>query len=142
MSSPPTTSFMSELRSDTPLVQSRRPGPMLRVLSSQFSVLRRQCRNSRLGFPRSEAPLWELIRLWPTSVVRLALVLCALAYFAPAQQVDFGLSGSTLWSPKPQTSSQAYLPPAETGGIFAGASLQYFGDRRWGLNIEGAFRST
>ena len=114
---------------------------MRRVLRSQFSFLSKPCRDSRLGCPRSKAPLWDLIRLWPGSILRVALALGALACFAPAQQVDFGLSGSTLWSPKPQTSSQAYIPPAETAGIFAGASLQYLSDRRWGLNIEGAFRT-
>jgi len=114
---------------------------MLKVLSFQFSVPRRQCRDSRVGPLRSEAPLREQVQTWSSSVLRLALVLSALATFAQAQQVDFGLSGSTLWSPKPLTSSQAYVPPAESGGTYAGASLQYFGERRWGLNIEGAFRA-
>lgn len=114
---------------------------MRRVLSFQFSVLSRPYRDDRLGSPGSEVPLREQVQPWSASVLRLALVLCALANFAHAQQVDFGLNGSTLWSPKPLTSSQAYVPPAESGGTYAGASLQYFGERRWGLNIEGAFRA-
>jgi outer membrane protein with beta-barrel domain len=114
---------------------------MRRVLSLQFSVLSRPYRDDRLDSPRSEVPLREQVQPWSASVLRLALVLCALANFAHGQQVDFGLNGSTLWSPKPLTSSQAYVPPAESGGTYAGASLQYFGQRRWGLNIEGAFRA-
>jgi len=114
---------------------------MQRTLSSQIPVPRSPRRDERLGGPRSEAPFRERVQAGPASVLWLALALCALANFAHGQQVDFGLSGSTLWSNSPLTSSQAYVPPAESGGTYAGASLQYFGERRWGLNIEGAFRA-
>src|SRR6516162_2305435 len=114
MSSPPTTSSMSELPSGTPFVQSRRPGRMQRTLSSQIPVPRSPRRDERLGGPRSEAPFRERVQAGPASVLWLALALCALANFAHGQQVDFGLSGSTLWSNSPLTSSQAYVPPAES----------------------------
>jgi len=70
----------------------------------------------------------------------LASVLTALVTFAPAQQIDLAAGASTLWSSKPHTASEAFLPPAESGGTYAGASLQYFGERRVGINIEGTFR--
>jgi len=70
-----------------------------------------------------------------------AFLLAALVSFAPAQQIDLAGGASTLWSPKPHTASQAFLPPAENGGTYAGASLQYFGEKRLGINIEGAFRA-
>ena len=70
----------------------------------------------------------------------LAFALASLNSFAPAQQIDFALGGSTLWSPKPLSASQAFLPPAEKGGTFGGASLQYLTERHFGVNVEGAFR--
>ena len=76
-----------------------------------------------------------------TVFLRLACVLAALVPFAPAQQIDFAVGGSTLWSTKPLSASQAFLPPAEKGGIYAGASLQYLTEKRLGINIEGAFRA-
>jgi len=86
----------------------------------------------RLGAPDSRVLALAL---------RLACVVVALVSFAPAQQIDVGGGGSTLWSPKPLTASQAFLPPAEEGGILAGASLQYLTEKRLGLNLEGAFRA-
>ena len=80
---------------------------------------------------------WQL----RTAFLRLACVLAALVGFAPAQQIDFAVGGSTLWSTKPLTASQAFFPPAEKGGIFAGASLQYLTESRLGINVEGAFRA-
>ena len=73
-------------------------------------------------------------------IVLLFFMLAGLAGLAHAQQIDLAASGSTLWSPKPLTASQAFLPPAASGGILAGASLQYLTERRLGLNLEGAFR--
>jgi hypothetical protein len=67
-------------------------------------------------------------------------MLAGLASFACAQQIDFAVGGSTLWSPKPLTASQAFLPPALKGGTYANASLQFLGEKRFGLNIEGAAR--
>ena len=121
---------------------------MLRVLSSQFPVLRKQTflgwlseAAQRMLRTRSRLSLrtenWQL----RTALLRLACVLGALVTFAPAQQIDLGVSGSTLWSTKPLTASQAFPPPAEKGGVYAGASLQYLTEKRLGLNIEGAFRT-
>jgi hypothetical protein len=67
--------------------------------------------------------------------------LAALIPVARAQQIDLAVGGSTLWSTKPLTASQAFVPPAEKGGTYAGASLQYLTERRLGINIEGAFRA-
>jgi hypothetical protein len=119
---------------------------MLRVLSSQFPVLRRDPR-ARLLTARSWA-LRTCARIslgtenWHLSTAfLLACVLAALVSFAPAQQIDFAGGASTLWSPGPLTASQAFLPPAESGGLYANGSLQYIGEKRLGLNIEGAFRA-
>jgi hypothetical protein len=76
-------------------------------------------------------------------LLRAALLVCLLATldgFATAQQIDFGIGGSTLWSPRPLSASQAFLPPAEKGGVFGSASLQYLTERHLGINVEGAFR--
>jgi hypothetical protein len=120
---------------------------MRRVLSSQFPALRKTIldrlskaadrgRRTRARFSlRTEN--WQL----RTAFLRLACVLAALVPFAPAQQIDFAVGGSTLWSTKPLTASQAFLPPAEKGGIYAGASLQYLTEKRLGISIEGAFRA-
>ena len=67
------------------------------------------------------------------------LALCA--GFAHAQQIDFAVGANTLWSPRPHTASQAFLPPAESGGIYPNVSLQYLGEKRFGLNVEGSFRA-
>jgi hypothetical protein len=105
---------------------------MRRVLSSQFPVLRKTILDRR-----SKAADRGL----RTAFLRLACVLAALVPFAPAQQIDFAVGGSTLWSTKPLTASQAFLPPAEKGGTYAGASLQYLTEKRLGINVEGAFRA-
>ena len=121
---------------------------MRRVLSSQFPVLRKAPKPGRFleagnrGLrtrPRFSlrAENWQL----RTSFLRLACIVAALVPFAPAQQIDFAVGGSTLWSTKPLTASQAFLPPAEKGGVYAGASLQYITERRLGINVEGAFRA-
>jgi len=104
-------------------------------------VLRKQRSDSRLGCPRSESPLRRQTHSWSRNLLWFTLVLSALATFAPAQQVDLAASGSILLSPGPLNASQAYLPPAETGGIYAGASLQYLTEHRWGVNLEGVFRA-
>jgi Outer membrane protein beta-barrel domain len=78
---------------------------------------------------------------WQPRIAFLAVVLAALIPVARAQQIDLAVGGSTLWSTKPLTASQAFVPPAEKGGTYAGASLQYLTERRLGINIEGAFRA-
>ena len=118
---------------------------MRRILSSQFPVLRktildwlsRAASRGLRGCTRFslETENWQLRTAF------LACVLAALVPFAPAQQIDFAVGGSTPWSPSPLTASQAFLPPAEKGGTFAGASLQYLTERHLGLNLEGAFRA-
>lgn len=60
--------------------------------------------------------------------------------FAHAQQIDFAVGGSTLWSSKPISASLAFPPPAEKGGVYPTASLQYLRENHFGINIEGAFR--
>jgi len=118
--------------------------------SSQFPVLNRHqtsalVRNERvLGNIVGQPRIWNC-ELKISSPLRCFLLLwCALtclSAFAPAQQVDFGVGGSTLWSPKPLNASEAFIPPAEKGGTYINASLQYLTERRWGLNVEGAFRA-
>ena len=76
----------------------------------------------------------------PFRTAFLACLLASLGSFACAQQIDFAAGGSTVWSQKPLTASQAFLPPALKGGVYANASLQYLGEKRFGLNIEGAAR--
>jgi hypothetical protein len=120
---------------------------MLRVLGSQFPVLRR---NNFLDVPSSERNRglgtfvlklgtgnWELRTSFH---VLLACVLAVLASVAHAQQIDFGAGASTLWSTGSLSASQAFIPPALKGGTFANASLQYLGERRLGWNLEGAAR--
>lgn len=119
---------------------------MIRVLSSQIPVFRKTILGRLL-----EAGNWGLSTCARISVrtenwqLRTAFlivcVLAALVSFAPAQQIDFAVGGSTLWSPKPLTASQAFLPPAEKGGLYTGASLQYLTEKRLGINIEGVLRA-
>ena len=123
---------------------------MLRVLGSQFPVLRR---NNILGLLSSEhnrglgtfvlnvsAKNWELRTSSQVKTVLLACLLAALASVAHAQQIDLGGGASTLWSTGSLSASQAFIPPALKGGTYANASLQYLGERRLGWNIEGAAR--
>jgi len=60
--------------------------------------------------------------------------------FAHAQQVDFAVGAGTVWSSKPTSASSAFPPPAEKGGLFPGASLQYLRENHFGINAEGSFR--
>ena len=118
---------------------------MQKVLRSQFSVLRKTILD-RLS-KAADRGLRTRVRFsvgtenWQVGTAFLAFVLTGLVPFARAQQIDFAVGGSTLWSTKPLTASQAFLPPAEKGGTYAGASLQYLTEKRLGINIEGAFRA-
>lgn len=67
-------------------------------------------------------------------------VLVILASVAQGQQVDFAAGANSLWSSKDNTASQAFLPPAEKGGLYPSVSFQYLTERNRGINIEGAFR--
>ncbi|PYX72595.1 MAG: hypothetical protein DMG78_11930, partial [Acidobacteria bacterium] len=118
---------------------------MRRVLSSQFPALRKTILD-RLSTAadrglRTHSRFSLRTENWQARIAFLAVVFAALVPVAPAQQIDLAVGGSTLWSTKPLTASQAFLPPAEKGGTYAGASLQYLTERRLGINIEGAFRA-
>jgi hypothetical protein len=108
---------------------------MRRVLDSQFPVVRRKI----LGrlFKASNRGL----RISARFSLKTGFLLAALVSFAPAQQIDLAGGASTLWSASPHTASQAFLPPAESGGTYASGSVQYFGEKRLGINIEGALRA-
>jgi len=72
------------------------------------------------------------------------LIAGAMAFLAgslTAQQIDLAGGASGIWSPRPLTASEAFQPPAESGGVYANGSLQYLGENHRGLNIEGAFRA-
>jgi len=76
---------------------------------------------------------------------RFALVVfaCALVMatrMACAQQVDFAVGGSTVWSPQNTSAAIGFLAPALRGGVYPSATLQYLSSRRIGLNAEFAFR--
>lgn len=64
------------------------------------------------------------------------------ASFAQAQepQVDVAGGGSTLWSSKDNTASEAFLPPPLKGGTYPSLFFQYLNAKDRGINIEGAFR--
>ena len=74
------------------------------------------------------------------ALVVFACTLVAAARMACAQQVDFAVGGSTVWSPQNTTAAIGFLPPAMRGGVYPSATLQYLSPRRLGLNAEFAFR--
>ena len=82
-------------------------------------------------------------RLRTSSQLKTALLAClfvALASLARAQQIDLAGGASTLWSTGSLSASEAFIPPALKSGTYANGSLQYLGERRLGLNLEGAAR--
>lgn len=119
---------------------------MPRVLSSQFPVLRKTSipglpqqkgsRDSEVS-PRICQAEFRLVK----SFLAVICLLTALASGAHAQQVDAAVGGSILESAAPKSASLAFVPPAESGGVFANFSLQYLSENSRGLNIEGAFRA-
>lgn len=124
---------------------------MPRVFSSQYPVLRTNRfplgvfsglgkRGLRAFVGQLRTHNGGLRTSFQLQTVLLASVFAALASLAHAQQIDFGVGASTLWSVKSLSASQAFIPPALSGGTYANASLQYLGERRLGLNIEGAAR--
>lgn len=74
------------------------------------------------------------------ALVVLACILLTLVTRGFAQQVDFAVGGSTVWSPKNTTAETGFLPPPEKGGIYPSVSLQFLSDRHRGFNAELAFR--
>src|SRR5215472_3284883 len=69
------------------------------------------------------------------------IVLASSAGIAQAQQIEVAGGGSILESPTPNTASLAYVPPSESGGVYAGFSLKYLTENLRGLNFEVAFRA-
>jgi hypothetical protein len=69
-----------------------------------------------------------------------ACAFIVLANIAAAQQIDFTVGGSTLFSPQPYSASQAYPPPAEKGGTYPSASVEVVFQNHFGFSAEGAFR--
>lgn len=74
--------------------------------------------------------------LWFTSAFTLILF----GNFAHAQQTDLALGGSTLYSFKSNSASQAYVPPPERGGTYPDASAEVILPNHFGFSAEGAFR--
>jgi hypothetical protein len=64
----------------------------------------------------------------------------AFATFAHAQQFDFAIGGGTLFSTKNITASEAYLPPAEKGGVYPSVSIERIFKNHYGYSAEVAFR--
>jgi len=71
--------------------------------------------------------------------LRVVCALFALAGLARAQQVNIAAGGSTLFSTKPISASEAYIPPPENGGTYPNLSAEVIQDR-FGLSAEVAFR--
>ncbi len=59
---------------------------------------------------------------------------------ALAQEVDIAVGGSTAYSAKPTSASEAFQPPAERGGVFPSVSAQIVRDDHFGINAEFAYR--
>lgn len=74
------------------------------------------------------------------ALVVLACTLVTATRMACAQQVDFAVGGSTVWSPQNTSAAVGFLPPALRGGVYPSATLQYLSSRKLGLNAEIAFR--
>jgi hypothetical protein len=69
------------------------------------------------------------------------LVLCSA--FAHAQQIDFALGASTLYSSANATAAQGYLPPPEKSGMYPTFSgdVLFKKKQRLGVNLEIAVRA-
>ena len=57
-----------------------------------------------------------------------------------SNELDVAIGGGTLWSFKNTTASVGFLPPAEKGGTYPSATIQYLWKPHLGINAEGAFR--
>ena len=116
------------------------------VPSSQLSVLSKTQLERRLaGAAHRDLSLSARLSLrtenWELRTILLLCFIAACGAIAHSQQVDVSVGGSILESPKPTSASLAYIPPADSGGVFAGGTLQYLSENYRGLNIEGAFRA-
>ena len=67
-------------------------------------------------------------------------MLFALVGVAGAQEVDIAVGGTTLFSAQPTSASQAFQPPAEKGGLYPSARVQYIRKDRLGFNGEFSWR--
>ena len=63
------------------------------------------------------------------------------ASFAHAQQIDVAVGDNAVLSSKYNSSSQAYLPPAEKGGAYPSFSADVIFKNRFGFNGEFAVRA-
>ncbi len=74
--------------------------------------------------------------------LQFAFTLLFFASIGHAQetQVDVAGGGNILWSPQNNTASEAFLPPAEKGGVYPSGFFQYLNKKDRGINVEGAFR--
>jgi opacity protein-like surface antigen len=77
---------------------------------------------------------------------KLLLLTCAFAAltsFAPAQQIaqiNLAVGGSTVFSSKSLSSSEAFLVPPLKGGVYPSFSADVFLQNHFGFNAEFAFR--
>ena len=67
-------------------------------------------------------------------------VLVPFATSARAQQFDFAVGGSTLFSTKNSSASVGFLPPPEKGGVYPNASIDRIYKNHFGYSAEIAFR--
>jgi hypothetical protein len=64
----------------------------------------------------------------------------AFTAFAHSQQFDFAIGGGTLFSTRNTTASDAFLPPAEKGGVYPSFSIERSFNNHYGYSAEVAFR--
>jgi hypothetical protein len=78
-----------------------------------------------------------------TKFARITSVCAALLFSAVvhAQQIDVTLGGSTTLSTKSTSASEAYLPPAEKGGLYPSAGADILLHKHFGFNAEVAVRA-
>jgi len=69
---------------------------------------------------------------------------CTVLFFATLahsqQQVDIAVGGGTTVAFKNATSSEAFLPPQQKGGVFPAVSVNVLLRKRYGLNVETSWR--
>jgi hypothetical protein len=90
---------------------------------------------------RTQSGLMKSARV--KSALRLTLFVSALVLstaFAHAQQFDVAVGGSSLFSTKNTSASQAFLPPPEKGGLYPNVSIERTYKNNFGYSAELAFR--
>lgn len=60
--------------------------------------------------------------------------------FAQLAQIDVGVGGSTMFSQKSNSSSEAFILPPLKGGVYPALTLDFRFKNRFGINAEGVFR--